>query len=108
MTISLKIRTKKVSEDDITLNLPEQPDEAATWVWRMKGLRAEDIMDVDMLDKTLTVITIWDYKQDAPKRLLVKEPFDAVMLKWELALSQPILFEEEEEDDNDLPDEGED
>lgn len=111
MTISLKVRVPKVTEDDVLLNipLPIRPEDI-TWVWRKKGLRAQDIMNVEMLDKNISIITYWDYVDDVPKKYVVKESFDDVMLKWELAESTPIVFEgEDEEGDNkkDTPPSGE-
>jgi hypothetical protein len=100
MTISLKVRVPKITEDDVLLNtpLPLRPEDI-TWVWRRRGFRAQDIMSVEMMDKNISIITYWDYVNDKPDKYVVKEPFDDIMLKWELAESSPVVFEEEPEEE---------
>lgn len=100
MTISLKTRVPKLTEDDIILNLPlpAQP-ENITWTWRLKGFRAVDIIDVEMLDKKSSIVTYWDAFNEEPKRIVVKEPFDQIMLKWEIAETSNVVFEDELEDE---------
>lgn len=99
MTVSFKARVPKVTEDDILLNipLPIKPEDI-TWVWRRKGLRAQDIMNIEMVDKNISVITYWDYFIDEPKKYVVKESFDELMLKWELAEVTNVVFDDEEGD----------
>lgn len=105
MTISLKVRVPKVTEDDILLNnpLPSRPEDI-TWVWRRKGLRAQDIINVEMLEKNISIVTYWDSVEDLPAKYIVKETFDDIMLKWELAETNPVVFEEEPEEEENKQD----
>lgn len=109
MTISLKVRVPKVTEDDILLNtiLPIRPEDI-TWVWRRKGLRAQDIMNVEMLDKNISIVTYWNYEEEKPNKFVVKECFDDVMMKWELAETTNAVFEDIEEPENNPSQDGED
>lgn len=96
MTISFKTRVKKITEDDILFGFDPLSDEKATWVWRQKGFRQDEIMDIEELNKQLTVITVYDYITNGPKKLVVKESFEDVILKWEIASTEAAVFSPEE------------
>lgn len=94
MTISLKVRTPKITEADIILKNPTPTDpEQITWTWRRKGFRCKDIAEAEMLSKDMTVVTVWSHVKEEFERWVVKEPFDEVMLKWEIAEAQNAVFE---------------
>lgn len=54
-------------------------------------------MNVEMLDKNVSILTYWDYVEDKPAKFVVKESFDTIMFKWEIAESTAVVFEEDEE-----------
>lgn len=65
-----------------------------TWVWRRKGILADEIYDITEYNKTKCIIEMMN-----ESKILVQEPFDELYEKWIKAkLAAKGIVEDEEEE----------
>ncbi len=100
MIISLITRVKKLTENEVVLNLPEPEDTECTWIWRHKSFRLDDILDITLFNTKQCSVNIFDRETGKPKKILVKEPYEELYEKWMSAEAEGIVFDPDFEEEN--------